>query len=189
MSPPPIIIYKIGGSLLLLPDFAQRLTKLISKFPYCHPLLIIGGGQTTDVVRNWNDVHQLGDEIAHQLAIQSLALNEALLLKLLPQLKHVKNIKEAEHVWKERGVPLLSTRHFIEEYEPVSVVTLPHTWDVTSDSIAAWVAFEWGAVELVLVKSIDEPENFEENRDAVDSYFSEMLPYLNDYSWINLRRI
>jgi aspartokinase-like uncharacterized kinase len=29
---------------------------------------------------------------------------------------------------------------------------LPHSWDVTSDSIAAWIAGEIGARELVLVK-------------------------------------
>jgi aspartokinase-like uncharacterized kinase len=33
--------------------------------------------------------------------------------------------------------------------------TLPHSWDITSDSIAAFIAGDLGAHELILVKPID----------------------------------
>ena len=58
---PPIMVYKIGGSLLLLHDLAARLLKLLSRSPHCRSLLIVGGGATTDVVRRWDTIHQLGD--------------------------------------------------------------------------------------------------------------------------------
>lgn len=32
---------------------------------------------------------------------------------------------------------------------------LPHTWAVTSDSIAVWVAAAWGAQRVVLLKDVD----------------------------------
>jgi hypothetical protein len=48
---------------------------------------------------------------------------------------------------------------------------LPHTWDVTSDSIAAWVAGTIGADRLVVVKSPGAPA-----RDAVDDYFLRACP-------------
>ena len=35
--------------------------------------------------------------------------------------------------------------------------TLPHSWDITSDSIAAFIAADLGASELILVKPIDGP--------------------------------
>ena len=51
-----------------------------------------------------------------------------------------------------------------------SVDPLPHTWDVTSDSIAAWVAGAVGATRLVLVK----PPGA--GAEAVDAYFHRGLP-------------
>jgi aspartokinase-like uncharacterized kinase len=44
-------------------------------------------------------------------------------------------------------IPVLAPSRWLREADP-----LPHTWDVTSDSIAAWVAGQVGATSLVLVK-------------------------------------
>ncbi len=187
MSLSSIVIYKIGGSLLTLPDLAKRLLTLLSLSPHRHPLLVVGGGKMTDVVRTWDELYQLGDEVAHQLALQSLALNEALLLELIPQTTHVTHLTEANGVWQAGGIPLLKTSHFLEEAEPTSTIPLPHNWDVTSDSIAAWVAIEWAAEKLVLVKSIDPPEQFWEQANAVDSHFAKLMPLVANVEWVNLR--
>jgi hypothetical protein len=48
---------------------------------------------------------------------------------------------------------------------------LPHSWDVTSDSIAAWVAGALGARRLVLVKPPGASGD-----GAVDAYFARVLP-------------
>ncbi|MGH7649286.1 MAG: hypothetical protein ACREND_14305, partial [Gemmatimonadaceae bacterium] len=48
---------------------------------------------------------------------------------------------------------------------------LPHSWDVTSDSIAAWVAGELHARRLVLVKPA-----VAEQAALVDAYFQRALP-------------
>ena len=48
---------------------------------------------------------------------------------------------------------------------------MPHNWDVTSDSIAAWIAAASGAHELVLVK----PRGA--SGDVVDSWFTRVLPW------------
>jgi aspartokinase-like uncharacterized kinase len=44
---------------------------------------------------------------------------------------------------------------------------LPHSWEVTSDSLAAWIARALGASRLVLVK----PPDAEPSTDLVDGYF------------------
>jgi hypothetical protein len=36
--------------------------------------------------------------------------------------------------------------------------SLPASWDVTSDSIAAWTARQWEADRIILAKSCDAPE-------------------------------
>jgi aspartokinase-like uncharacterized kinase len=50
-----------------------------------------------------------------------------------------------------------------------SADVLPHSWEVTSDSIAAFVAGALGATRLVLVKPVDQGA-------PVDSYFGTALP-------------
>jgi hypothetical protein len=53
---------------------------------------------------------------------------------------------------------------------------LPHTWEVTSDSVAARVAQVTGARRLVLLKSTDFPEGIDAEetgrRGLVDAYFA-----------------
>ena len=62
-------------------------------------------------------------------------------------------------------VPVLAPSQWLREADP-----LPHSWDVTSDSIAAWVAGAVGARELVLVKPAGAA-----GADTVDPYFSRVL--------------
>ncbi len=61
-------------------------------------------------------------------------------------------------------LPVLAPYRWLCEEDP-----LPHSWVVTSDSIAAWVAGRLGARRLILVKSA--PEHA-----GVDDYFEETLP-------------
>jgi hypothetical protein len=44
-------------------------------------------------------------------------------------------------------IPVLAPYQWMRDADP-----LPHSWDVTSDSISAWVADQVGAERLVLVK-------------------------------------
>src|SRR5438874_12170688 len=60
-------------------------------------------------------------------------------------------------------VPVLAPYRWLRETDP-----LPHSWDVTSDSIAAWVAGRVGARRLVLVK----PPGLRSGVETTDAYFS-----------------
>jgi aspartokinase-like uncharacterized kinase len=62
-------------------------------------------------------------------------------------------------------VPVLAPHAWLRQRDP-----LPHTWSVTSDSVAAWVAGEVGASRLVLVKAPGAAV------DLVDAYFERALP-------------
>jgi dihydroneopterin aldolase len=63
-------------------------------------------------------------------------------------------------------VPVLAPSRWLQEADPV-----PHSWDVTSDSIAAWVAGQVGATELLLIK----PPHARGDS-LVDRFFSRALP-------------
>jgi 5-(aminomethyl)-3-furanmethanol phosphate kinase len=52
-----------------------------------------------------------------------------------------------ERTWQHRGIVWLPSKMVLAED------SIPQSWDVTSDSIAAWLANKLGAQHLVLLKS------------------------------------
>jgi len=186
-----VTVVKIGGSLLDLPDLGIRLTGFLSTLNGTRPLLISGGGQTADLVRNWDLTHQLGETAAHWLAIQSLALNDRLLCELLPEIQSVSSIEAATSAWNQERIPVLSTFDFLTQNRGREYPALPASWDVTSDSIAAWVTLTWPAEELILLKSVDLPENTSLSQLAsaglIDAYLPKLIDELPRVRWCNLR--
>jgi aspartokinase-like uncharacterized kinase len=63
-----------------------------------------------------------------------------------------------------------------------SADVLPHTWEATSDSIAAFVAGALDAAQLILIKPTTTGE-------AVDAYFTTALPQGMPYSVVGYDRI
>lgn len=187
-----LAVYKLGGSLLSLPDLAARLKRLFER-ETSHPrrLLVSGGGGAADIVRDWDRLHGLGEERAHWLALESLRLNESLLAELLPGGRVVRSRDEAECVWDAGGLPILCACDFLREEERRAALPLPHTWDVTSDSIAAWVAAVWPADRLVLLKSVALATrgtgSAPDAAPPVDAYFHVIAPRVRDIRWANLR--
>ncbi|MEX0718249.1 MAG: hypothetical protein WD066_16770 [Planctomycetaceae bacterium] len=184
-----IVAFKIGGSLLSLPDLAARLRRLLALRPESRPLLIVGGGPVADVVREWDRWHELGDELAHRLALRALDLCESLLLELLPEARLVPDRFAAQIVWRQGGLPVVHSRGVLEE-EP-EAWELPHSWRATSDSIAAWIAACWHVDELVLAKSLELPPRTTLDQAAraglVDAYFPQLAHRVRKLSWCDLR--
>src|SRR5689334_20314690 len=91
LSPLPITVFKLGGSLLDLPNLARRVRDLAALRPEHALLFIVGGGIAADVVRHWQPAQNLTDEQAHWLAIEAMGLNEELLQTLLPELRLIRS--------------------------------------------------------------------------------------------------
>lgn len=191
-----VTVLKFGGSLLDFGDLPTRLRAVFKLLDGDQPLLVCGGGDAADIVRCWHDTHALNEEQSHWLAMDSIRLNQRLLLTLMPELELVSNRAAAELAWSRGRVPLLDLMAFvsIEESHAEQDAALPHTWDVTSDSLAAWVAIRWPASRFVLLKSVELP-----NKDArwtlqtaadagfVDRYFPKLTPSLPPTFWCDLR--
>jgi aspartokinase-like uncharacterized kinase len=178
----PVTIYKVGGSLFDWREFADRLCALLDAEPVC-PVVVAGGGAAADVVREWDSVHQLGETQAHRLAILSLCLSEALLTSLLPRGVLVVNRDQAVAAWSTERVPILCVDAFLAAEEQGEADSLPASWNVTSDSLAAWIAARWPA-SLVLLKSTT-PEAA--GADFVDPCFRQFAACVRQVNWINLR--
>jgi len=173
-----IVVIKVGGSLFDLPDLAERLEGILRQRKDDSILLIAGGGAVVDLVRRWDRIHKLGEERSHWLALKAMGVNENLLQSIVVNSQIVLNRTEAEKVWQRGGISILNCCRFLKSEEATTIAMLPHTWEVTSDSIAAWVTRHWPADELLLLKSVDQKNSTE----AVDAHFATLIPPLQNLS-------
>lgn len=156
------IVVKLGGSLYNhVPAIVPVLRSSV------RPLLIVpGGGHFANAVRQAG----LDDETAHWEAIAAMEqYGRSIASHGLPVTDRLA-VPDKIVIF----LPLCSLR----EQDP-----LPHTWDVTSDTIAAWIAAEL-RLDLLLLKSVDGimtnnvPEEFLDSprdTDVVDPLF---IPYV-----------
>ena len=191
MKPELPIILKLGGSLLTLPDLVERLRAAIE---WLHPqrvLVLPGGGTAADMIRKIDEQLGLPAEKAHWDAIAAMSYNAAMLSRLCSDLVMVGSREQALQVWSDGRTPVLDAYSFLrdEELDPV-VQLLPRSWDVTSDSIAAWTASRWPASRLVLWKSCDSGNRTIEKLAAngmIDPWFTRVCDGLS-VDWLNFRR-
>ena len=179
MPPAPCTVIKVGGSLFDLPDLAGRLRALFTTVHTERIVLFPGGGTSADMVREMDLIYGLGDEAAHWLALRALTLNAYFLQALLPEFAVLKNRRAyAAPLASDAPRAILDPFDFAQADE-VNANHLPHTWDVTSDSLAARAAVVLGARELILVKSVDMNEQMTwpdaAAAELVDPYFPTVM--------------
>jgi 5-(aminomethyl)-3-furanmethanol phosphate kinase len=127
------VIVKLGGSLY------NHVPDLIQVFHSSRRCLFIvpGGGPFADAVRKT----RVNDDAAHWMAISAMDQYGWFIAS------HGMNVTSLLQRPTEPVVflPYCSIR----KHDP-----LPHSWDVTSDSLAAWIANKLG-LDLLLLKSVD----------------------------------
>lgn len=160
-------VVKFGGGVLAHVEHFDAVLRAIGAAASAHPLLIVpGGGPFADIVRDIDRRIGLSDTAAHWMAVLGMDQYAHLIAARLPGAVVVEDLRGIAAVIGARRVPVLAPSRWMRETDP-----LPHSWDVTSDSIAAWVAGRLGARRLVLVKP---PRSSGES--LTDAYFSRALP-------------
>ena len=143
-------VIKVGGSLgqsRKLADLTARLSELGRR----HKILIIpGGGAFADAIRDYDRRFGLNGDAGHWMAILAMDQYGHLISSLIPDSELVQGLSDARKVSASGRVPVLLTYNLLFQAD-----ALPRSWDVTSDSIAAWVAGMAGARQLILLKSVD----------------------------------
>lgn len=144
------VVLKIGGRLgrgEKLRALCQSLTKLGRR----HRILVVpGGGAFADTVRDYDARYQLSNSASHWMAILAMDQFGYLLSELIPDSKPVRSLLAARRIAGAGKVPVLIPFDLLWRTDP-----LEHSWRVTSDSIAAWVAELAWAHMLVLLKNVD----------------------------------
>lgn len=188
---------KLGGSLLDLPDLRQRLQEVALMLMPSQLLLIPGGGLAADCIRSLDQQFGLSAEQAHQTAIEAMKFNAELLARLNPEFCIVADLSEARVAWENGRLPVLNASVVLHHQQRPrgderedNGDFLPASWDVTSDSIAAWVAARWGAKGLVILKSCDPVSSCIDvliERRMLDAFFRRIAGSF-PIRWLNLRK-
>ena len=138
---------KVGGSLAARPTGLRRLMETLAAAARRHWLVVVpGGGSFADEVRRVDRRVRLGDSAAHWMAILAMDQYGYLLARLAPGATLVRGRRELT----PGRLNVLAPSAWLLRADP-----LPHSWDVTSDSIAAWIARALRVRRLMLVKHVD----------------------------------
>jgi aspartokinase-like uncharacterized kinase len=138
-----LTVVKVGGGLG--DDALRPLCATLGELGERHPLLVVpGGAGFADAVREADRRFGLQAATSHRMAILGMEQFGWLLGDLIPGAERCADLKR---VGAGRAYVLLPAALPLER--------LPASWEVTSDSIAAWVARQTGAARLVLVKGVD----------------------------------
>jgi aspartokinase-like uncharacterized kinase len=169
------IVVKIGGGVL---SCAEHLTTVLATVAAAarrqRILLVPGGGPFADAVRDVDRRIGLGDDAAHWMAVLAMEQYAHLIAARSTGAVLVENASEIDAALDTGRLPVLAPYRWLRAADP-----LPHSWAVTSDSIAAWVAGRVGARRLVLVKpaaSLAGPSPIAAFERLVDRYFGSALP-------------
>jgi aspartokinase-like uncharacterized kinase len=187
----PVIVVKVGGSLYDLPDLGPRLRSWLDQLETKRVLLVPGGGPLSDAVRQLDHWQQLGEETSHWLALLAMRAAGKFLIKVLPGAEDAVLWPNIPDIWERGQTPILDAYCF-GVYDDHEADRLPHSWDVTSDSIAAKAAVRGGASRLVLLKSTSLPDGIDwteaARRGLVDAYFPRALQGSSfAVQWVNFR--
>lgn len=182
------VVFKLGGSLLDLPDLTDLVQNLIERDYSNRPILfLVGGGLIVDAVRRYDSIHHFRSDTCHWLCVELMNSTAA----MFQQLCH----------W-----PLLTNRRILADWLLTSNIScsapaivapsafysqslnssaLPLSWRCTSDSIAALLARLVNASELVMLKSTEAIPSLVEP--IVDETFASVVPQSLTVRFVNIR--
>lgn len=138
-----ITVVKLGGSLLA----AERLSACLAAATGIAGRIIIvsGGGSFADLIRHQQRLLGFDDIAAHRMAILSMQQTALLCHSLQPALALAESVDALKAI-AESAI-------WLPDWRELDADGVPASWDITSDSLAAWLAGKVKADRLILVKA------------------------------------
>jgi hypothetical protein len=160
------VVVKVGGGLLATPGALDHVCEALGRMAIGRSMVVVpGGGLFADAVREFERRFGLTADAGHWMAL--LAMD---------QYAHVlgERIPGAELVEDAGGIGAALGRGRLAVLAPYrwlrSADVLPHGWEATGDSVAAFVAGALDASRLILVKPADDVA------EPVDRAFAAVVP-------------
>jgi aspartokinase-like uncharacterized kinase len=166
---PGVTVVKLGGSLIGATDLPAWLDAIAG----CagRAVVVPGGGPFADAVRAAQPRMGFDDRAAHHMAVLAMEQFGCALESLHERFGRAQSIAAIRRTLSGRRVPVWSPTRMV-----LAAPEIPASWDVTSDSQAAWLAGKLGAERVLLVKAVQlphQPVSLEDlvSRGVVDAAF------------------
>jgi 5-(aminomethyl)-3-furanmethanol phosphate kinase len=160
------IVLKIGGGLLDIPGALEEVCAAVGAIGRKERVVVVpGGGPLADLIRDLDRTIGLSSDAAHWMAILAMDQYAHLLAERIDGAMLVDEPGAIGSTLAAGRVAVLAPSRWLRAADP-----LPHSWDATSDSVAAFVAGALDARRLVLVKPVEVGE------EGVDRCFVAVAP-------------
>jgi len=137
-------VVKIGGSL-----FPNHAIELANKLENTNSCIVLGGGEFANLIRRYNDEIDFSDEVNHWTAIDCMDIIAKLVNDKVDSARLAYSIDEVCEISDEGFTPIFVVSKFLRDEDPFEC-----SWDVTSDSIAAYVSHLLNA-NLLIVTNVN----------------------------------
>jgi aspartokinase-like uncharacterized kinase len=144
-------VIKIGGSLAEDPAALRALCNRLGEIAKKYRIAVVpGGGKFADVIREFDRRYTVSPDISHRMAVLGMDQFGLLLSQIIPNSCAVYLLNDAKQLSETRVVPIFLPSRLMFQEDP-----LEHSWDVTSDSIAAYIANRLHANKVILATDVD----------------------------------
>ncbi len=164
------MVVKLGGSLFGSSELASWLAVLADSAGAA--VIVPGGGPFAEAVRDAQQRSAFGDGAAHRMAILAMEQFGLALAGIEPRLLPARSRSRIAAACRAGITPIWMAADMT-----FGAPDIPESWDVTSDSLAVWLAAKLGLARVVLVKSTALPAGRTGAEDlAVKGIVDPMLP-------------
>jgi aspartokinase-like uncharacterized kinase len=145
-----LTVVKVGGSFAHTPPLAEILAALVRGAG--RTVVVPGGGPFADCVRTEQGRIGFDDQAAHRMALLAMAQFGLALVSRAPELSALvaaASLARVRLALAAGQVPVWLPLDLLDGDPEV-----PERWEMTSDSLAAWLAGQIGAERLLYLKSV-----------------------------------
>lgn len=144
-------VIKVGGSLAENPERLRAICRKLSELAKKYVLIVVpGGGRFADAVRELDQRFNLSSVVSHRMSILGMDQFGLLLCQIIPNSCATYLLNDAKQLSEVRVVPVFLPSRLMFKEDP-----LENSWDVTSDSIAAYAAKKVRAKKVILSTDVD----------------------------------
>jgi 5-(aminomethyl)-3-furanmethanol phosphate kinase len=165
-----LTVVKLGGSHALSPllgDWLGAIARARGRV-----VVVPGGGPFADAVRGAQPAMGFDDDAAHDMALMAMAQYGLALTNVADGFVYADTIDAVHAAVARREIPVWSPWPMLRGHPDI-----PRSWDVTSDSLAVWLATALDVRRVVLIKHRAPIEAADD--DLVDTAFPQFVARFN----------
>jgi aspartokinase-like uncharacterized kinase len=174
-----VTVVKLGGSVANTPHRAAWLDVLAAWG--CPLILVPGGGPFADCVRAAQIVMGFDDKTAHHMALMAMEQFGMALAAHAKAFVLADSCEELNSALRAGKIPV-----WLPSRMALTAPDVPECWEMTSDSLAAWLAGVLGAQRLLLIKSRDHAVPASLHELAANKFVDPMFPHFAAQSHVQV---